>query len=100
MKNLFLILALIFTQALIYGQSIFDQLEEMDDVTSVILNKEAFKILSKFDQKFNMKSLKSIRTHIIQLLEHKHIVYIYIRFFTSILIIIRTGLKLKSVLLG
>ena len=51
MKNLFLILALIFTQTLTYGQSIFDQLEEMDDVTSVILNKEAFKILSKFDQK-------------------------------------------------
>ena len=51
MKNLFLILALIFSQALTYGQSIFDQLEEMDDVTSVILNKEAFKILSKFDQK-------------------------------------------------
>ena len=31
-----------------FSQSVFDKFEDMDDVTSVIVNKEAFKMLSKF----------------------------------------------------
>ena len=32
-----------------YGQSIFDRLEDMDGVSSVVISKDAFEILSKFN---------------------------------------------------
>jgi len=51
MKKVILLIALIAAPVLSYGQSIFDQLEDMDEVSSVIVSKEAFKILSKFDAK-------------------------------------------------
>lgn len=51
MKKVILLIALIAAPVLSYGQSIFDKLEDMDDVSSVIVSKEAFKILSKFDSK-------------------------------------------------
>lgn len=49
MKKVILLIALIAAPVLSYGQSIFDTLEDMDEVSSVVLSKEAFKILSKFD---------------------------------------------------
>ena len=51
MKKVILLIALIAAPVLSYGQSIFDQLEDMDEVSSVVVSKEAFKILSKFDAK-------------------------------------------------
>jgi hypothetical protein len=51
MKKVILLIALITVPVLSYGQSIFDKLEDMDEVSSVVVSKEAFKILSKFDAK-------------------------------------------------
>ena len=51
MKKVILLIALIAAPVLSYGQSIFDKLEDMDEVSSVVVSKEAFKILSKFDAK-------------------------------------------------
>lgn len=49
MKKIILLIAFVAAPLLNYGQSIFDQLEDMDDVSSVIVNKDAFEILSKFN---------------------------------------------------
>lgn len=51
MKKVILLIALVAAPVLSYGQSIFDKLEDMDNVSSVIVSKEAFEILSKFDAK-------------------------------------------------
>lgn len=48
MKKVILLIALVVAPALSYGQSIFDKLEDMDGVSSVIVSKDAFEILSKF----------------------------------------------------
>jgi hypothetical protein len=49
MKKIIFIIALAILPFTNYAQiSIFDKFEDMDDVTSVIVNKEAFKMLSKF----------------------------------------------------
>ena len=49
MKKIIVVIALVFVSIGTYAQSsIFDRFEEMDDVTSVIVNKEAFKMLAKF----------------------------------------------------
>ena len=47
-KTLFLI-AMAITTTFSYGQSIFDKLEDMDGVMSVVISKDAFEILSKFN---------------------------------------------------
>ncbi|MGB0880477.1 MAG: DUF4252 domain-containing protein [Polaribacter sp.] len=49
MKKIILLIALVITPALSYGQSMFDALEEMDGVDAIIVNKDAFEILSKFN---------------------------------------------------
>lgn len=54
MKKVILLIALVTAPIFSYGQSIFDKLEDMDGVSSVIVSKEAFEILSKF----NAESLK------------------------------------------
>ncbi len=48
MKKIVILIALVIAPTLSYGQSIFDKLEDMDGVSSVIVNKDAFEILSKF----------------------------------------------------
>lgn len=49
MKKIIFIIALAILPFTNYAQiSIFDKFEAMDDVTSVIVNKEAFKMMSKF----------------------------------------------------
>lgn len=49
MKKITAIIAFMIVPALSYAQSIFDKLEDMDEVSSVIVNKDAFEILSKFN---------------------------------------------------
>ena len=49
MKKVILLIALVVAPALSYGQSIFDKLEDMDGVSSVVVSKDAFEILSKFN---------------------------------------------------
>jgi hypothetical protein len=48
MKKILIIIALVALPIASYGQSIFDTLEDMDGVSSVIISKDAFEILSKF----------------------------------------------------
>ena len=49
MKKTILLIALAITSTISYGQSNFDKLEDMDGVMSVVISKDAFKILSKFN---------------------------------------------------
>jgi len=49
MKKVILLIALVTAPIFSYGQSIFDKLEDMDGVSSVIVSKDAFEILSKFN---------------------------------------------------
>lgn len=49
MKKIFLSIAIVLVSFTSYSQtSIFDKFEEMNDVSSVIVNKEMFKMLAKF----------------------------------------------------
>lgn len=72
MKKVLLLIAFVAAPILSYGQSIFDTLEDMDGVDSVIVSSDAFQILSKFNPKgiedneamavFNMiKDLKELK---------------------------------------
>jgi len=49
MKKTILLIAFAIISTLSYGQSIFDKLEDMDGVMSVVINKDAFEIISKFN---------------------------------------------------
>ncbi len=49
MKKIIVLIALVITPALSFGQSIFDKLENMDEVSSFIINKDAFQLLKKFN---------------------------------------------------
>ena len=48
MKKIIVLIALVIAPALSFGQSVFDKLEDMNEVSSVVINKDAFEILSKF----------------------------------------------------
>ncbi|MDO6744064.1 DUF4252 domain-containing protein [Tenacibaculum soleae] len=71
MKNIIIIFVFIFTANLTFGQSMFDKLEDIDEVSSVVVNKDAFEMLSKFNvgsgdneaiEVFNMiKDLKELK---------------------------------------
>jgi hypothetical protein len=49
MKNLVIIVAMAMTSLTSYGQSIFDQFEDMDGVTSVVVNSKMFSMLANID---------------------------------------------------
>lgn len=49
MKKVILLIALVTAPLFSYGQSAYDKLEDMDGVDAVVVNKDAFKILSKFN---------------------------------------------------
>lgn len=53
MKKLVLILALATLPIVSMAQSIFDQFEDLDGVTSVVVNQNMFKLLSKIDVETN-----------------------------------------------
>ena len=70
MKKLILIIAIALVSVTTYAQnSIFDKFEEMDDVTTVVVTQEAFKMMAKFnvggdegEEYLNMlKGLKSFK---------------------------------------
>ena len=44
-----IIIIFIFIVNLSFGQSMFDKLEDIDEVSSVVVNKDAFEMLSKFN---------------------------------------------------
>ena len=49
MKKTMLLIALTVSPMISYAQSIFDKLEDMEGVSSVVVSKDAFEILSKFN---------------------------------------------------
>lgn len=53
MKKLILILAIAILPVASFAQSIFDQFEDLDGVTSVVVNQNMFKLLSKIDVETN-----------------------------------------------
>ncbi len=48
MKKVIIILALAFISNLGYSQSMFDKLEDLDDVSTIVVTKDAFDLLRKF----------------------------------------------------
>ena len=46
MKNLILIVAFVLTSAISFGQGVFDKFEDLDGVTSVVVNQKMFKMLA------------------------------------------------------
>lgn len=48
MKKIVFILAFIVTSSVTFGQSIFDKLEDLDEVSSVVVTKDMFVLLEKF----------------------------------------------------
>ena len=48
MKKILVLIALVIVPAMSFGQSMFDKLENMDVVSSFIVNKDAFQLLQKF----------------------------------------------------
>jgi len=53
MKKLILILAIAILPIASFAQSIFDQFEDLDGVTSVVVNQNMFKLLSRIDVETN-----------------------------------------------
>jgi hypothetical protein len=49
MKKTIVLIALVIAPAISFGQSIFDKLENMEEVSSFIINKDAFQLLQKFN---------------------------------------------------
>ena len=49
MKKIIVLIALVIAPAVSFGQSMFDKLENMDEVSSFIINKDAFQLLQKFN---------------------------------------------------
>ncbi|MFT4576570.1 MAG: hypothetical protein ACI9SI_001498 [Polaribacter sp.] len=49
MKKIIILIALVIAPAVSFGQSIFDKLENMEEVSSFIINKDAFQLLQKFN---------------------------------------------------
>lgn len=48
MKRIVLILTMTLTSIVSFGQSVFDKLEDLDDVATVVITKDAFDLLRKF----------------------------------------------------
>ena len=68
MKKTILLIALAIISTISYGQSNFDKLEDMDGVMSVVISKDAFKILSKFN--FESKNEGNEMTEVFKMIEN------------------------------
>ena len=68
MKKTILLIALAITSSISYGQSTFDKLEDMDGVMSVVISKDAFKILSKFN--FESENEGNEMTEVFKMIEN------------------------------
>jgi len=51
MKKAILLIAVVMTSVMSYGQSIFDQFEDMEGVTSIVVNSKMFNMLAEIDIK-------------------------------------------------
>ncbi|TYP99196.1 uncharacterized protein DUF4252 [Tenacibaculum adriaticum] len=61
MKKVILILAVVFTSNVMFAQGMFDKLEDLDDVSTVVVTKDAFELLRKFPDA-NSKDMKVFNT--------------------------------------
>ena len=68
MKKTILLIALAITSTISYGQSNLDKLEDMDGVMSVVISKDAFKILSKFN--FESENEGNEMTEVFKMIEN------------------------------
>ncbi|MDB4851532.1 DUF4252 domain-containing protein [Flavobacteriaceae bacterium] len=68
MKKTILLIALAIISSISYGQSNFDKLEDMDGVMSVVISKDAFKILSKFN--FESENEGNEMTEVFKMIEN------------------------------
>ena len=68
MKKTILLIALAIISTISYGQSNFDKLEDMDGVMSVVISKDAFKILSKFN--FESENEGNEMTEVFKMIEN------------------------------
>lgn len=73
MKKIIVIIALILAPALSFGQSIFDKLEIMDNVSSVIFNKDAFQLMSKF----NLEGEKNEGVEIFKMIQNLEVLKLF-----------------------
>ena len=67
MKKIVLLIAITLIPYLSYGQSIFDKLEKWESISSVVISKDAFEILSKFN--FNLEKEESIEMEIFKMVD-------------------------------
>ena len=49
MKKLILILAIVISPMMSFGQSIFDKFEDLDEVTSIVVNQKMFSMIAQID---------------------------------------------------
>ena len=50
-KKVILVIALVIISNTIFAQSVFDKFDNQDDITTIIVNKKMFSMLSKVDAK-------------------------------------------------
>ncbi len=67
MKKLILLIVLVVAPIVSYGQSLFDKLEDMEGVSSVVISKDAFEILSKFN--FNSDQGNNEMTEVFKMID-------------------------------
>ena len=48
MKKVLLIIAIMFSSSILLAQGVFDKLEDLDDVSAVVVTKDAFELLRQF----------------------------------------------------
>lgn len=61
MKKVILILAVVFSSNIMFAQGVFDKLEDLDEVSTVVVTKDAFELLRKFPDA-NSKDMKVFNT--------------------------------------
>ena len=70
MKKIIFLISMAVISTVSYGQSIFDRLEDMDGVSSVVISKDAFEILSKFN--FDSDKDSNEMTKVFKMIDELH----------------------------
>ncbi len=75
MKKIVLLIAITLIPYLSYGQSIFDKLEKWESISSVVISKDAFEILSKFN--INLENEESSEMEIFKMVDDLNELRVY-----------------------
>ena len=65
MKNLILIVTIMASSMVASAQSVFDKFEDLEDVTSVVVNQKMFKMFSKSGQNLFKTGPKPAQNHML-----------------------------------